>query len=135
MAGNAAVHKSLVIVRILLALLVILLAGFWGLIVLFSDSPPSWPNAFWALYVLGGHLIAGLLVGMLIPLRWRLSIAAAWGAIFINVGGLVGMLRSGESAVAPTSLLARLAFPLLTLLIVPAVAGLGGYAGSRVVKG
>lgn len=131
---NATVHQSLVIVRILLALLVILLAGFWGLIVLFSDFPSHWSYAFWALYVLGGHLIAGFLVGMLIPLRWRLSIAAAWGAIFINVGSVVGMLRSSESTAAPASFLARVAFPLLTLLVVPAVAAFGGYAGSRVVK-
>jgi len=131
---NATVHQSLVIVRIILALLVILLAGFWGLIVLFSDFPSSWSYAFWVLYVLGGHLIAGFLVGMLTPLRWQLSIAAAWGAIFINVGGVVGMLRSSESTTAPVSLLARVAFPLLTLLVVPAAAALGGYAGSRVVK-
>jgi hypothetical protein len=132
---NATVGQGQVIVRILLALCVVLLAGFWGLIVLFSDFPPHWSYARWTLYVLSGHVLAGLIIGMLLPLRWRLSIAAAWGAILINVVGLVGMLRSGESNTGPpVSFFARFAFPVLTLFVVPAAVALGGYAGSRVVR-
>jgi len=131
---NATVGQAQVIVRILLAFCVVLVAGFWGLISLFSDFPPHWSYARWALYVLSGHVLAGFLIGMLLPLRWRLSIAAAWGAIIINVLGLVGMLRSGELDTGPpVSFFARVAFPVLTLFVVPAAVALGGYAGSRVV--
>ena len=131
---NAALGQSLVIVRILLALLVIVIAGFWGLIALFSDFPPHWSYASWALYVLSGHILAGFLIGMLLPLRWRLSIGAAWGAILINVIGLIGMLRSSELDTAPpVSFLARFAFPVFTLFVVPVAVAFGGYAGSRVV--
>jgi len=88
----------------------------------------------WALYVLSGHLPAGFIIGTLLPLRWRLSIATAWGAILINVMGPVGMLRSGElDSGPPVSFFARFAFPILTLFVVPATVALGGYAGSRVV--
>jgi len=131
---NANPAQVKVIVRILLAFCVVLVAGFWGLITLFSDFPPHWSYARWALYVLGGHVLAGFMIGMLLPLRWRLSIATAWGAILINVMGLVGMLRSGElDSGTPVSFFARFAFPILTLFVVPAAVALGGYAGSRVV--
>lgn len=131
---NATLTQVKVIARILLAFCVVLVAGFWGLITLFSDSPPHWSYARWALYVLSGHVLAGFIVGMLLPLRWRLSIAAAWGAILMNVMGLVGMLRSGElDSGPPVSFFARFAFPVLTLFVIPAAVALGGYAGSRVV--
>ena len=131
---NTTLGQGQVIVRILLAVIVVIVAGFWGLVSLFSDYPPHWSYARWVLYVLGGHALAGFLVGMLLPLRWWLSIAAAWGAILINVAGLVGMLRSGElDTRPPVSFLARFAFPVLTLFVVPAAVALGGYAGSRVV--
>ena len=131
---NATLGRGHVIVRILLAVIVVIVAGFWGLVSLFSDYPPHWSYARWVLYVLGGHAFAGFLIGMLLPLRWRLSIAAAWGAILINVVGLVGMLRSDElDTRPPVSFFARFAFPVLTLFVVPAAVALGGYAGSRVV--
>lgn len=121
------------IVRMLLAFCVVLLAGFWGLMTLFSDFPPHWSYATWVLYVLSGHILAGFIIGMLLPLRWRLSIAAAWGAILMSVMGVVGMLRSTELAGGPpVSFFARVAFTLLTLFVVPAAIALGGYAGSRV---
>jgi len=131
---NATHGRGQVVVRILLAFCVVLLAGFWGLISLFSDFPPHWSYARWALYVLGGHVLAGFIVGMLLPLRWRLSVAAAWGAILINVGGLVGMLRSGAVDTGPpVSPFARFGLPVLTLFVILAFVALGGYAGSRVV--
>ncbi len=131
---NGTFAQIKVIVRILLAFSVVLVAGFWGLITLFSDFPPQWSYARWALLVLSGHVLAGFIIGMLLPLRWRLSIAAAWGAILMNVTVLVGMLRSGElDSGPPVSFFARFAFPVLALVIVPAAVALGGYAGSRVV--
>ena len=131
---NATLGQGQVIVRILLAVIVVIVAGFWGLVALFSDYPPQWSYARWFFYVLSGHALAGFLVGMLLPLRWRLSIAAAWGAILINVVGLVGMLRSSElDTRPPLSFSAGFAPAVLTLFVVPAVAALGGYAGSRVV--
>lgn len=124
---NATLAQVKVIVRILLAFCVVLVAGFWGLITLFSDLPPRWSYARWALYVLGGHVLAGFVIGMLLPLRWRLSIATAWGAILISVMGLVGMLRSGElDSGPPVSFFARFPFLILTLFVVPAAVALGG---------
>ncbi len=131
---NATRARVKLIVRIVLAFCVVLVAGFWGLITLFSDFPPHWSYARWALYVLSGHLIAGFIFGILLPLRWRLSLAAAWGAILISVMGLVGMLRAGElDSGPPVSFSARVAFTVLTLIVVPAAVALGGYGGSRVV--
>jgi len=129
---NATLAQNLVIVRILLAFLVVIVAGFWGLLSLFSDYPPHWSYARWVLYVLSGHVLAGFLIGMLLPLRWQLSIAAAWGAILIGVMGLVSMLRPNELDTAPPApFLTRLA-SVLIVFAAPAAVALGGYAGSRV---
>ncbi|MGI9077479.1 MAG: hypothetical protein ACR2G6_09135 [Gemmatimonadaceae bacterium] len=98
---NATLAQNLVIVRKLLAIIVVVAAGFWGMISLFSDYPPHWPFARWVLYALSGHVLAGFLIGMLLPLRWRLSIAAAWGAIRIGFMGLISMLGSSESDTGP----------------------------------
>ena len=130
---NAALAQNRVIVRKLLAIIVVIVAGFWGMIFLFSDYPPHWSFARWVLYVLSGHALAGFLVGMLLPLRWRLSIAAAWGAILIGLGGLISMLRSSESDTGlPVPFVTRLA-SVLWFFAVPAAVAFGGYAGSRVV--
>ncbi|MDQ6888071.1 MAG: hypothetical protein M3068_12400 [Gemmatimonadota bacterium] len=131
---NATTGRILATVRIFLALLVGSIAGFWGLVILFSDFAPHWSYATWALYVLGGHLLAGILIGMLLPSRWWLSIGAAWGSILIGVMGLVAVLRPASAGTAPAaSFLGGLAFPTLTLLGIPAVVAFGGYAASRAV--
>ena len=130
---NATLAQNLVIVRILLAFIVVIVAGFWGLVSLFSDYPSHWSYARWVLYVLSGHVLAGFLIGMLLPLRWQLSIAAAWGAILIGVMGLVSMLRPNElDTTPPAPFLTRLA-SVLIVFAAPAAVALGGYAGSRVV--
>ena len=55
------------------------------------------------------------------------------GSYPMNVIGLLGMLRSGEMDSGPhLSFVARFAFPVFTLLVVPGAAALGGYAGSKV---
>lgn len=130
---NATLAQNRVIVRKLLAIIVVMVAGFWGMISLFSDYPPHWSFARWVLYVLSGHALAGFLVGMLLPLRWRLSIAAAWGAILIGFGGLISILGPSESDTRPPVPFLTWLASVLWVFAVPAAVALGGYAGSRVV--
>ena len=123
-----------VVARILLAAIVVIVAGFWGLISLFSDTPPAWFYASWVLYLFTGNFIAGMLIGILLPLHWRLCIAASWGAILVSVTAVVGKLRpngsiTGRAEAVPL----RFGFPLLTLLVVLGAVTLGGYAGSRIM--
>ena len=66
-----------VVARILLAAIVVIVAGFWGLMSLFSDTPPARSYASWVLYLFTGHFIAGMLIGILLPIRRRLCIAAS----------------------------------------------------------
>jgi hypothetical protein len=130
---NAPRRQGEVVTRILAAICVALFAGFWGLITLFSDYPPDWSYARWALYVLSSQVIAGFIIGLLLPLRWQLSLAASWGAILISIAGFAQMLRSGGlNSQPPASFLARFAFPVFTVLVIPGAIALAGYAGSRV---
>lgn len=131
---NALVGRSDAALRIALASLIAIIAGFWGLVSLFSDYPPDWPFARYALFVLGAHALAGVFIGMLLPLRWQFSLAASWGAILLGMIALVGILRStGVESEAGVSFFSRFG-SLLLVLAVPAVAAVGGYAGSRIVK-
>ncbi len=124
--------KVSTIIRILSAIVLVLFAGFWALIALFSDFPSNWSYSIWIIYVVSGHLLAGFLIGTLLPLRWRLALAAAWGSILMGIIGLLGILRELEVRTAVQApILARLGLAALTLLVIPSVVGLGGYAGSR----
>ena len=132
---NATLEKVQVTSRILLAFGVVLFAGFWALVTLFSDFPPHWYYARWTLYVLSAQVLAGFLIGMLLPLRWRLSIAAAWGSVLMGVIHLVGRTRSAGLETEPASdFVARFSFPIFTLLVLPAAVMLGGYLGSMAVR-
>jgi peptidoglycan/LPS O-acetylase OafA/YrhL len=128
---NASVAQT--IVRILLAIVLCLAAGFWGLLVLFSDLPPAQPRAIWFVYLTGGHLLAGFFVGFLLPLRWRFSIAVAWGAIVVGLLGLLSVAsRSHGGSTLGVPLSEEIALTVFALVIVPAAAAMGGYAGSLV---
>jgi hypothetical protein len=130
---NQARRQGEVVARSLAAICVALFAGFWGFITLFSDYPPEWSYTRWALYVLSSQVIAGFIIGVLLPLRWQFSIAASWGAILISIAGFAQMLRSGGVNSQPAvSFTARFAFPVFTILVIPAAIALAGYAGSRV---
>ena len=125
--------RAQVVARILLAAIVVIVAGFWGLISLFSDTPPGWSYASWLLYIFAGHFIAGLLIGILLPLRWRLCIAASWGAILVSVAAVVGMMRpNGSLTSGAVAVPLPFGFPFLALGVLGAVT-LGGYAGSRIM--
>lgn len=120
------------VTRIRAAIVVVIITGFWALVSLFSDFPSQWSYTTWILYILTGHALAGFLVGVLLPLQWRLSIAAVWGAMLVSIAGVVGMLRPGEMSTSPSvPLLSRVVPPVLLLVVVPAIVMLGGYAGSR----
>lgn len=121
------------IVRILLAIAVCLVAGFWALLVLFSDLPPQQSRAAWLLYITGGHLLAGFFVGFLLPLRWRLAVAVAWGAIVVGLFGLLSTgIRSNSVGTPAVGASSAVALTIFALVLVPAVAGSGGYVGSLV---
>lgn len=134
MRVNATRAQGLVAARVLLAISVTVVAGLWGLVSLFSDYPPEWSFARWGLQVLGGHLLAGFLIGMLLPLRWRLATAASWGAILVGLMSLIAILTSSAPTTGPeTAFLTRFG-SLLIILAAPPVAAFGGYSGSRLVS-
>jgi peptidoglycan/LPS O-acetylase OafA/YrhL len=126
---NASVGQT--VVRILLAIVVVLAAGFWGLIVLFSDLPPQQSRAIWFLYLTAGHFLAGFLVGFLLPLRWRFSVAVAWGTVMVSLLGLLSVARRPQSGTTDgVPLSGGIALTVFALLMLPATAMGGGYAGS-----
>ena len=122
------------IARILLAVAVCLSAGFWALLVLFSDTAPGQTRAVWLLYITAGHLLAGFLVGLALPLRWQLSITSAWGAILSGLLGVLSVASGSDSVSTGVPTLWRVALILFALVMMPGVAALGGYSGSLVTK-
>ena len=99
-------------VRLALAVVVGLAGGFWGLLLLFSDTP-GWSETRWLVNVLMSHAAFGLAIGALVPRWWFLSILAGWGALLL---GLLGLL-SGSTEFLLDTLLPVLAAVLLASLI------------------
>ena len=56
---NAILARNLEIPRFLLAILVVIVGGFWGMVALFSDYPLDSSYAEWVVYVLGIHAFVG----------------------------------------------------------------------------
>jgi len=66
--------------RKLLAGVLMLATGFWGLVISFSDYPSGWSAAVWLAYIALWHVPSAFIIGFLFPHRWFLSLAAGWGA-------------------------------------------------------
>ena len=130
---NAILARNLEIPRYLLAILFAIAGGFWGLVALFSDYPLDSSYAEWVVYVLGIHAFVGFLIGLLLPSRWLLSIAAAWGAFLLDIMSVISLFRaSGSTSDQPVGAF-MVAASVLMVIAVPAAAAAGGYAGSRLV--
>jgi peptidoglycan/LPS O-acetylase OafA/YrhL len=129
---NANVGRS--IARILIAVAICLSAGFWALLVLFSDTPTGQTRVVWLLYLAAGHLLAGFIVGLLLPLRWQFSVASAWGANLTGLLGLVSFASGSDSVSTAVPTLWRVALIVFALAMVPGVSAAGGYCGSQVAR-
>ncbi len=130
---NAILARNLEIPRFLLAILVAIVGGFWGMLALFSDYPLNSAYAVWVVYVLGIHAFAGALIGLLIPSRWLLSITAAWGAFLIDIMSVISLFGASKSTTGPPIGALMVVASVLMIFAVPAAAAAGGYAGRRVV--
>lgn len=98
-----------------------LVAGFVGLAMLFGDLGPEETLASRAAMVGGLHLVVGVVVGFVEPVHWKLAGLAAWGAVAMGLGVLLGNLGRGIGEVLPG----------LVLFVPLALALGGGYVGSR----
>ncbi len=98
-------------IRLASSLTVGLAGGFWGLMILFSDYPAGWSETRWMAYVLGSHAAFGLVIGVLVPRWWYLSLLAGWGAMFL---GLLSMSRE---------FLVDLLLPVLASLLAASILG------------
>ena len=98
---NAILARNLEIPRFLLAILVVIAGGFWGLVALFSDYALDSSYAEWVVYVLGIHAFVGFLIGLLLPSRWLLSIAAAWGAFLLDIMSVISLFGASGSTTGP----------------------------------
>lgn len=111
------------VARLIIALMVSLGAGFWGFVILFSDN-----NADWLYYasVFATHFLPSLLVGVLVPSRWYVCALTAWGALLLGALGFAAYMLGVTGA--------SLDIYFLFLASIPAVALLGGFAGSKLVS-
>ena len=130
---NAILARNLEIPRFLLAILVVIVGGFWGMVALFSDYPLDSSYAEWVVYVLGLHAFVAFLLGLLLSSRWLLSIAAAWGAFLLDIMSVISLFGASGSTTGPPTGALMVVASVLMVFAVPAAAAAGGYAGSRVV--
>ncbi|MEO7648213.1 MAG: hypothetical protein ABIV11_08270 [Gemmatimonadaceae bacterium] len=88
-------------VRRVIAIFVILVTGFWGMVVSFSDSPSSWPTTTLIAYIAAWHIPGAFAVGYLYPRKWRLGLLVCWGAVLMSGEPLVSvavLLAAGVAA-------------------------------------
>lgn len=130
---NAILARNLEIPRFLLAILVAIVGGFWGMVALFADHPLDSSYAEWVGYVLGIHAFVGCVIGLLIPARWLLSITAAWGAFLIDIMSVISLFGASDPTTGPPNGALMIVASVLMVFAVPAAAAAGGYAGGRVV--
>ena len=112
-------EKIVSYLRVVVAVLIALAAGFVGLAMLFGDLGPEETMASRAALVAGLHALAGAVIGFVEPGHWKLAGLAAWGAVVLGLGVLLGNLGSGFGE----------ALSGLVLLAPLAVALAGGYVG------
>ncbi len=111
-------------VRLVLALTVCLAGGLFAVNSYFSDSNYSmWGQMT---YVLVAHFLPALLVGLLVPRYWWVSILVAWGGLLLASAAIFSSLLGG-----PAVSLETVSF---YLGLLPAIVLLGGFVGSRLRK-
>jgi uncharacterized membrane protein len=76
-------RQAILVLRIIGAIIVILIGGFWNLIITFSDYPSSWSTLTWFLYLLAWYALSAFLVGFLIPAAWYLAIITAFSSLIL----------------------------------------------------
>ena len=123
-AGETGHSRSGAGVRLVVALFLGAVGGFFGLSVLFSDVMLSSPRVAYWLVVAAHHFVPGGGVGLLAPRRWYFAALASWGSVLM---GLMALLAAARGA----GLFAAVGYACLTLLIMPVLALLGGYLGAR----
>ena len=83
------------VVRLVVVIALALAAGFIGLAMLFGDLGPGETALSRAALVAGLHTLAGMVIGFIEPERWQVAALAAWGAVVIGLGALLGSLGRG----------------------------------------
>ena len=116
------------VLRLILAVCLSGGAGFWGLIILFSDN--AYTDRVYFTYIFAAHFLPSIVVGLLVPSRWYVSVLTSWGALLMGGLFLIGYLRHllGDPNTQPCAG--------CTLLVLLPVIGalLGGYAGSKIAS-
>ena len=107
-------------VRLVLALAIGLVGGFWGVVISFSDYPSGWSETRWLMYVLASHGAFGLAIGALAPRWWFLSLMAGWGVLSWGALGLITLWSS--------EFFLELVLPVLASLVV------AGFLGSLLAR-
>lgn len=98
-----------------------MVAGFFGLSLLFSDFGPGETPVERGFLVVGFYFFAGLILGFLNPWKWWFAGLVAWGGI------LIGLFAFFASFGHPKSMLLALGIFLGT----PGLSVLGGFIAAR----
>lgn len=67
----------------LIGVALMLVTGFWGFVITFSDVPSEWSSLRWAGYIAAWHIPSAMAIGYLFSPRWAWGVAAGWGALLL----------------------------------------------------
>ena len=115
------------LLRVFAATLVVVLVGLYGFAAVLQDRVPS--ELLWArlLLVAVVYALGGIAIALLLPHRWYLAAAMAWGpAAFGMLGLAVKVVHGGERNVAGFVAVCVLGFPGMALA--------AGWLGKRVAE-
>lgn len=79
-------HASRRALATVLVAVLVVVTGFWGFVITFSDYPPAWSTARWLAYIVLWHAPSAFVIGLLVPARWYLSLGVCWGAAAVFAG-------------------------------------------------
>ncbi len=105
------------VTRLVLAIVIAFVVGFFGLSLLFSDLGPGETFTSRVIIAIVAYFITGLAIGWLVPRAWLIAALAAWGSALLGIftlltntlGALVTLLASLAPALVGGALGAAIA--------------------------
>lgn len=70
-------------VKKVIGVALMLVTGFWGFVITFSDVPSEWSSLRWAGYIAAWHIPSAMAIGYLFSPRWAWGVAAGWSALLM----------------------------------------------------
>jgi len=71
--------------KLISAVFIALLTGFWGFTISFGDVFLEYPYWVYLAVLLLSHMLLGFIIGLLSPKRWWISLIGSWGTTGVEI--------------------------------------------------